>query len=183
MIHKPNRGTSNEPIVLTREELYRQVWSEPIIHVASGVGLSGRGLGKLCARHNIPVPPRGWWAKKRHGHRVRQTPLLQIEDPRLERIVFHMSESQPAEADAPELLRENNAEWRIDVLGTCRSRTLWSNVPRPPFAPPLVNGTIVLVVDLPPNQLGPGWRGHRTGSRVWVSGDGGEPLRCFYAFM
>jgi hypothetical protein len=107
---------SNEPVVLTREALYQQVWSEPIIHVAGGVGLSGRGLGKLCARHNIPVPPRGWWAKKRHGHRVRQTPLPPVEDPRLKRIVFHVSESQPPEADAPEFLRESNPEWRIEVL-------------------------------------------------------------------
>jgi hypothetical protein len=25
--------------------------------------ISGRGLGKMCARLNIPVPPRGYWAK------------------------------------------------------------------------------------------------------------------------
>jgi hypothetical protein len=37
--------------------------------------LSGRGLGKLCNRHNIPVLPRGWWAKKAAGHPVERTPL------------------------------------------------------------------------------------------------------------
>lgn len=106
---------ANEPIVLTRETLYQQVWSEPIIHVARRVGLSGRGLGKLCARYSIPVPPRGWWAKKQHGHNVRQTPLPPVGDPRLERIVLHPSDSAPLEVEAPELLRESSPEWRIDV--------------------------------------------------------------------
>ena len=53
---------SKDPVVVTREELYQQVWSEPIVHVAGRLGLSGRGVAKLCARHTIPVPPRGWWA-------------------------------------------------------------------------------------------------------------------------
>ena len=106
---------SNKPVVLTREELYQQVWSEPIVRVASRVGLSGRGLGKICARHCIPVPPRGWWARKQHGHRVQQSPLPRIEDSRLERIVLHPSDSQPLETEPLELLRENDPEWRIDV--------------------------------------------------------------------
>ncbi len=106
---------ANEPIVLTRETLYQHVWSEPIIHVARRVGLSGRGLGKLCARYSIPVPPRGWWAKKHHGHNVRQTPLPPIGDPRLERIVLYPSDSAPLEVEAPELLRESSPEWRIDA--------------------------------------------------------------------
>ena len=69
---------SKKRIALTREDLYKQVWSEPIVHVAARLGMSGRGLGKMCARYRIPVPPRGWWAKKQHGHRVRQTPLPDI---------------------------------------------------------------------------------------------------------
>ena len=61
-------------IALTRETLYEPVWSEPIVRVASRLGLPGRGLGKLCARYQIPVPPRGWWAKKQHGHRLSKAP-------------------------------------------------------------------------------------------------------------
>lgn len=26
-------------------------------------GISDRGLAKVCGRHRIPVPPRGYWAK------------------------------------------------------------------------------------------------------------------------
>lgn len=36
---------------------------KPIIQVAKGYGLCGRGLGKLCAKHQIAVPPRGYWQK------------------------------------------------------------------------------------------------------------------------
>jgi Integrase core domain len=62
-------------IPLTRQQLYDRAWTTPLDALAKELGLSGRGLGKLCDRHDIPVPPRGWWAKKAAGHRVRQTPL------------------------------------------------------------------------------------------------------------
>ncbi len=98
---------------LTREALYGEVWSEPIVHVASRLGLSGRGLGKLCARHEIPVPPRGWWAKKQHGHRVRQTPLP--ETSAKEQIVFEPRETVDKQEEPPEIAREKTAEWRIEA--------------------------------------------------------------------
>lgn len=100
-------------LVLTREALYREVWSEPIVHVASRLGLSGRGLGKLCARHEIPVPPRGWWAKKQHGHRVRQTPLPEISAK--EQIVFEPREAVEKQEEPPEVAREKTGDWRIEV--------------------------------------------------------------------
>ena len=62
-------------IILTHQQLYDRVLMTPLDALAKELGLSGRGLGKLCNRHDIPVPPRGWWAKKAPGHRVRQTPL------------------------------------------------------------------------------------------------------------
>jgi len=34
--------------------------------------LAGVGLAKTCRRYAIPVPPRGYWAKKQAGHKVRQ---------------------------------------------------------------------------------------------------------------
>ena len=41
--------------------LYARIRSKPVLHVAKRLGLSDRGLGKLCAHHKIPVPPRGRW--------------------------------------------------------------------------------------------------------------------------
>jgi hypothetical protein len=60
---------------ITRDELYALVWSEPIQKLAKRFKISDRGLGKLCARHGIPAPPRGWWARKAAGKRVKQDPL------------------------------------------------------------------------------------------------------------
>src|SRR5262245_57950989 len=65
---------SNEP-ALTREALYALIWSEPATKIAARYGISDRGLGKLCERHNIPVPPRGYWARKAYGYNPRQIPL------------------------------------------------------------------------------------------------------------
>ena len=58
------------PLTLTRQQLHDRVWTTPTDKLAGELGLSGRGLGKLCARHDIPVPPRGYWAKKAAGKRV-----------------------------------------------------------------------------------------------------------------
>jgi hypothetical protein len=59
--------TDRTPTSLTRAELYELVWSIPITSVAKTVGISGAGLAKLCRRHQIPCPPRGYWAKQAHG--------------------------------------------------------------------------------------------------------------------
>jgi hypothetical protein len=52
----------------TREELYELVWSDPVSKVAAKLGLSDVGLAKRCRREDIPVPPRGYWAKIAAGH-------------------------------------------------------------------------------------------------------------------
>ena len=101
-------------IALTREKLYEQVWSEPIIHVARLLGLSGRGLGKLCARYGVPVPPRGWWAKKQHGHPVRRIPLPPGDDTATD-IVFEPGEVEPPLDEPHEVERERDLAWLITV--------------------------------------------------------------------
>jgi hypothetical protein len=67
-------------ITLTRQQLYDRVWAEPVDTVANEFGLSNVGLGKVCRRHNIPVPPRGYWARKAAGQKMRQTPLPPSKD-------------------------------------------------------------------------------------------------------
>ena len=60
---------------ITREELYDEVWSKPMMRLARSFGLSDVGLAKLCKRHNIPRPPRGYWAKVEAGQKPRRIPL------------------------------------------------------------------------------------------------------------
>src|SRR4029450_9465165 len=80
-------------IILTRRELYDRAWNTPIEKLAQELGLSGRGLGKLCARYGIPVPPRGYWSKKAAGKRVRQPALPELQDPYRQKIHFHSRSS------------------------------------------------------------------------------------------
>jgi len=54
----------------TREKLYEMVWSEPRKTLAPKLGLSDVGLAKACRRANIPLPERGYWARKQAGKPV-----------------------------------------------------------------------------------------------------------------
>lgn len=51
----------------TRQELYDLVWSRPMQTAAANVGISDVGLAKYCRSANIPVPSRGYWAKRQAG--------------------------------------------------------------------------------------------------------------------
>lgn len=72
--------------VLTREELHELVWSTPILKLSQEYGLSDRGLGKICARHLVPTPPRGYWAKLEAGQPVKKTPLRSVENEALHKV-------------------------------------------------------------------------------------------------
>lgn len=60
---------------LTREELYARVWTEPVRTVAKQLGISDVGLAKDCKRLKIPLPGRGYWAKKAAGKNAPRIPL------------------------------------------------------------------------------------------------------------
>lgn len=75
-------------IIVSREDLYRQVWQEPMTKVAPRYGLSDVGLAKVCRIHHIPRPPVGYWAKAGMGHHVDQTPLPELDDESLREITF-----------------------------------------------------------------------------------------------
>lgn len=65
----------SEIVKLTREQLYERVWAEPMQKLAPHYGISDVGLAKACKRLRVPVPGRGYWAKKAAGQTVRRTPL------------------------------------------------------------------------------------------------------------
>jgi hypothetical protein len=64
-----------ETVDLTREQLYQLVWERPVQDVARSIGVSGVALGKTCRRLGVPVPGRGYWARKAAGQTPRQIPL------------------------------------------------------------------------------------------------------------
>jgi hypothetical protein len=63
------------PIVITREELYKQVWRTPMSKLAKEYGVSDVAIAKACKRLAVPRPGRGHWAKLRHGKRMKRIPL------------------------------------------------------------------------------------------------------------
>lgn len=65
---------------VSREELFRQVWTTPMRRLAQDYGISGNGLAKICDRLKVPYPPRGYWAKKAAGKKVVQYRLPDRED-------------------------------------------------------------------------------------------------------
>lgn len=62
-----NQVENKQPVVLTREELYRKVWETPMMRLGEKYGISGNGLKKICNRLDVPYPPLGYWAKLRAG--------------------------------------------------------------------------------------------------------------------
>lgn len=61
---------------ISRLELYNRVWKTPVTMLAKEYGLSDVGFAKICKKHNIPRPPRGYWAKKAAGQgRLPKKPL------------------------------------------------------------------------------------------------------------
>jgi hypothetical protein len=50
-------------VKLSRQQLYELVWLKPITKLAREFGLSDVGLAKICRRHGIPLPERGYWAR------------------------------------------------------------------------------------------------------------------------
>jgi hypothetical protein len=72
-------------MTVTRRELYRLLWTEPTTKVAKTYSISDVGLAKICDKHDIPRPPRGYWARLQHGQKPEQTPLPKPDhDPEIE---------------------------------------------------------------------------------------------------
>jgi len=69
----------SETIRINRQDLYEQVWSQPMTKLAVSYGLSDNGLRKICKKHNIPLPSIGYWAKKQYGKKVKRLPLPPLD--------------------------------------------------------------------------------------------------------
>lgn len=73
---------------ISREQLYELVWTTPIARLAPRYGLSDVGMAKLCDRHKVPRPPRGYWARLAHGQAPNRTPLPRLKDAERSAIVL-----------------------------------------------------------------------------------------------
>lgn len=60
---------------ISREGLYELVWTTTVKTLATRYGISDVAFAKICRQHNIPLPPRGHWAKLEAGKKVYRQPL------------------------------------------------------------------------------------------------------------
>lgn len=108
-------------IELTREELFNQVWERPMTKVAADYNISDVALKKICNKHRIPVPGRGYWAKKAAGKSVERAYFRAVTDPAVDRVLIHGSAAQnlPEAVKAVKAAakaREQRPENKIEVI-------------------------------------------------------------------
>lgn len=111
-----------------RETLYEEVWAEPVETVAGRYGVSGVALAKTCRKLRVPLPGRGYWAKKAHGKEPIRPELPEFRNPpRIERRPVQRSAGETTHPDrlrpdvfdvAQKLVQaEQSPENRIIVAG------------------------------------------------------------------
>lgn len=109
--------------VLTRLELFDLVWSTPMSSLAREFAMSDVGLAKLCRRHGIPRPSRGYWARRAAGRTVKKPKLPNPPAGSTETIRFLLPDQLSAPLAEPEtppevlewIERERRPENRIEV--------------------------------------------------------------------
>lgn len=65
---------------ISREELFALIWEKPTVEVARDMGISDVAVAKLCARLQVPKPPRGYWARVETGQATPRPPLRAFRD-------------------------------------------------------------------------------------------------------
>lgn len=111
---------SYENIRVKRDELYEQVWSQPMVELAKHYGLSDVGLAKICRRLKVPIPGRGYWAMKDAGRAPPRPPLPALAENEPSDVVFtryKLPEADPQQLSEAERLIafEKAPEHRINV--------------------------------------------------------------------
>lgn len=88
---RQERLMSQTRIRLTRAELYEKVWATPMRTLAKEFGMSDVALAKACRKHDIPVPPVGYWRRKETGYNVSR-PSLPASKAGTEHLDFYVRE-------------------------------------------------------------------------------------------
>src|SRR5271155_5149191 len=102
----------------SRRTVCKKVWSEPMVKIAKKFGISDRGLAKTCKRLEVPVPPRGYWARLQAGQRVSKIPLPPAKPMTMTETVIHRTPPASVAPAAPP--RDPELQARIDAaLALC----------------------------------------------------------------
>jgi len=93
-----------QPETWNRDELYKDVWEQPLTKLQAKYGVSNVAIGKACRKLKVPVPGQGYWAKLAAGHKVKQLPLLEFKDaPIVQRMKTEATANATPDSSDPEL--------------------------------------------------------------------------------
>jgi transposase-like protein len=79
---------------LSREELYKQLWTTPILRLSRRYGVPYMELVRICEEHTIPRPPQGYWSKVHAGRRFERIPLPETQAQPLVTILYKPSKKK-----------------------------------------------------------------------------------------
>ncbi len=102
-----------EQKTLTRKQLYELAWKKPMMHIAKEFGFSDRGLGKLCTKYEIPIPPRGYWMRLKAGQKIKIPALKKIDWCSDDKVIVDSKTPEPKNTELSEKLKQEK-----DTLST-----------------------------------------------------------------
>jgi len=102
-----------------RKELYDLVWAQPVTKVAKQFGVSDVAIAKACRKLKVPLPGRGYWARKQNGYAVQTVPLPKAKD------IPQVSKPQPR-APGERAPTDPEDQQEIDRIETCCDREHYS---------------------------------------------------------
>jgi hypothetical protein len=93
-----------KPETWHREELYKDVWEQPLTKLQTKYGVSNVAIGKACRKLKVPLPGRGYWARLAAGHKVKKMPLPEFKEaPVVHRMKTEATPKPTADSSDPEL--------------------------------------------------------------------------------
>ncbi len=95
---------------MNRAALYALVWKKPVTRVAKDFGISDVAIRKICVKHGIPTPPKGYWAKLQHGKKVKRPSLPPLKDGQSDNIALEVRPKQDVSAEIAHAIRASENE-------------------------------------------------------------------------
>lgn len=84
----------HKKIILTRSDLYALVWEHPLTYFTECYMVSNASFKRICERYEIPLPPNGYWSKKKYGKEIQKPELTPINE-EAHIILYHRPDEDP----------------------------------------------------------------------------------------
>jgi len=99
--------------VLSRQELYELVWSEPLTSIIKRFGLTDFFIRRVCKEMVIPLPGPGYWSKIKHDKPVERDELPSGYKGKKEVDLSFKSEDDPFVRKHNEILNDKRLDLRV----------------------------------------------------------------------